>query len=340
MKTLKTSIIFLLVAILVGISIGGCSQPTPVATNAPQPAQTTAPVDQTNTQSQPADSGKHYTIGVSTNALANAHNQNLFSWTQAAIEKRGDTAVMVNANGDAIAQLKDIENLIQRKVNVIIVQNGDKAALASGIKKAADAGIPVISVETGYTPGVVVQLDTNEFVIGATIAGYLAAQIGDTGPVATIYHGDVHSIRVRGYEIETVLREYTDLKEVAHHRSIFPGTTDDAYAWMQSTLIAHPEIKIVLASQDLEAIGVARAITAAGRKDIFTIGVDGEPDALRIIKDGGPIIATVIQDIHQESDLSAEVAHKLADGQTLPTKVIFIPFNFVTKDNVDQFLTQ
>jgi ribose transport system substrate-binding protein len=361
MSTLRTSTIFLLLTALLGVTLAGCASATPTATQAPASAVATqapalaaatqapalaaatqAPTSAAATQaptSAAAASTKHYTIGVSTNALANLHNENLFNWTQADIQKDGDTAVMVNANGDAVQQLKDIEDLIQRHVNVLIVQNGDVAALASGIKEAAAANIPVVSVETGYTPGVVVELDTNEFVIGATIAGYLSAQIGDQGKVATIYHTDVHSIRVRGYEIEAVEKEYTGLQVVAHHRSIFPGTTDDAYAWMQTVLLAHPDIVAVFCSQDLEAIGVARAITAAGRKDIITIGVDGEPDALQIIKDGGPIIATVIQDITQESNLSADAAHKLAAGQSLGTKVIFIPFTFVTKDNVDQFLS-
>lgn len=299
-----------------------------------------APADSTDAANELSASalGETLSVGVSTNALANEHNRKLFDSTQAILEELGHEAIMVNANGDAVQQLEDIENLIQSGVDALIVQNGDKEALGSGILQASEQGIPVISVESGDAEGVSVHITPNEFIIGATIASYLAGQVGNEGPVATIYHSDNHAIRTRGYEIETVLREYQGLQEVAHHRSVFPGTTEDAYAWMESTLLAQPEMVAVFASQDLEAIGVARAIQAAGRDDILTIGVDGEQDALRIIEEGGPLIATIIQDVEQEAELSVDAAVRLAIGEELGSRVIFIPFDFVTKENVDEYL--
>lgn len=326
-----------LVALALLVS-AGCAGPT--ATPAPAATEEVAAPVATEGAAAPevaAPSGS-LTIGVSTNAISGEHNRKLFDTTEAEIKATGNTAVMVNANGDPTKQVADIETLIQRKVDALIVQNGDQAALATVIQQAADAGIPVVSVETGDVPGVSVYVSANEFIIGATIATYLSAQIGNEGEVAVMYHNNHPAIRTRGLEIEAVLKENTGLQNVAYHQSVWPGTTEDAYSAMENILAAHPNIVAVFCSQDLEAIGVARAIQAAGRNDIITIGVDGEADALQIIKEGGPIIATVITDVPQESKLSVEAAIRLANGETLASRVIFIPFNFVTKDNVDEYI--
>lgn len=279
-----------------------------------------------------------FTIGVSTDALSNEHGRQLFDKTKEYIEAAGHKAVMANAMGQAVEQMRDIENLLESQVDVLIIQNGDTDGLASVIRKAADQGVPVVSVETGDVDGVSVSIAPNDFVIGATIASYLSGQIGNAGKVATFYHNNHPAIRTRGLMIEAVLKENRLLENVGHHNTIFPGTTEDAYNAMESILIAHPDIKAVFCSQDLEAIGVARALQAAGRNDVLTVGVDGEVDALNIIKDGGPIIATAVFDVDKEAQLSVDAAIKLAKGEAPESRVIFLPFTLVTRENVDQFI--
>lgn len=320
-----------LVAIIAILFTAGCGSSSATSAPAQGAPQTAAP----GTANAP---GRVYKIGVSQNGLANLHN--LIQWTEttAYLKTLGQTAVMVNAGTSAAQQVTDIQNLIQQKVDALIVMNGDTAMLTPVIAQAAAAGIPIVSEEAGTVPGASVVVGANEFVIGATIAAYLANQVGDTGKVATVYHNDNHAIRTRGAEIEAVLKEF-GMQSVGHVQSIWPGTTENALTGMQSILIAHPDIVAVFCSQDLEAIGVSQAIEQAGLKGkIITIGVDGELQSLQSIAAGGPQIATVVEDIKGEADEAVDAAVKLAGGQQPTSKVLDVPFTLVTKDNVGPFL--
>jgi len=66
------------------------------------------------------------TVGVSINALSNINNQTMFELAEKKLKAAGFKTAMVNANGHAVQQSADIENLIQQGVDIIIVQNADK----------------------------------------------------------------------------------------------------------------------------------------------------------------------------------------------------------------------
>lgn len=276
-------------------------------------------------------------IGVSINALANIHNQHMFQYTEEAIRAAGHVPVMVNANGLAVQQVSDIENLIVQRVDVIIVQNGDTDGLTNVVQEADAAGIPVISMESGWIPGASAMFALNDFEIAAVLYGMLAGEMGYEGKVFTINHNDHPAIRARRNVQDAVLREYTNIQNVVTITSTFPGTVEAAYRGVESALLAHPDVKAIWATFDLEAIGAAQAVRAAGRDDILIVGVDGEADALQMIKDGGPIIATAVGDIRGAAQRAVEVAEQLAAGEEVQA-FYAIPFTVVTRENVDEFL--
>lgn len=334
---LKKSIRILAIIMVVMFMFTACSETSP-ADKSKEPEQN---VEQ-NSDEKPAettatDSNQQFTIGVSVNALSNVHNREVFELTEKAIVEAGHKAIMVNANGIAVQQVNDIENLIQQKVNVIIIQNGDTDALKNVVQEARNAGIHIISMESGWIPGTSAMFALNDFTIGAKLYSMLAAEMGYEGEVICINHNDHPAIRARRNVQEAVLKEYRNIKNVTTVTSGFPGTVELAYKGVESALQAHPNVKAIWATFDLEAIGAAQAVKAAGRNDIIIAGVDGEKDALQMIKEGGPIIATVVGDQAATTKKAVEVAVKLAKGEDTQ-KFYEIPFEIVTKENVDKYL--
>ncbi|ADU31985.1 sugar ABC transporter substrate-binding protein [Evansella cellulosilytica] len=313
----------------------GCSSESPVEG---QSDDTTDEQNEEQSESSEASaSGEQLTIGVSINALANIHNRHMFEYIEEEIEAAGHNAVMVNANGHAVQQVNDIENLISQGVDVIVVQNGDTDALTNVVQEAVDAGIPVISQESGWIPGTSAMFAMNDFAVASELYMMLAGEMGYEGEIITINHNDHPAIRARRNIQDAVLREYPLIENVNTVTSGFPGTVEIAYSGVESALLANPNVKAIWATFDLEAIGAAQAVQAAGRDDILIVGVDGEEEALEMIRDGGPIIATVVGDLRATCIEVVEVAEKLASGaETL--SFYSIPYEIVTEDNVAKYL--
>ena len=82
-----------------------------------------------------------------------------------------------------------------------------------------------------------------------------------------------------------------DLPGVTIVADISPTTVNEegGMAMMQTILLAHPNIDVVLGA-DTVVLGALRAVRAAGkaRPDQFFGGIDGEPEAVAEIKSGGP----------------------------------------------------
>jgi ABC-type sugar transport system substrate-binding protein len=112
---------------------------------------------------------------------------------------------------------------------------------------------------------------------------------------------------------------------------------DEAMRITEDWLQKYPQISAIAAENDNMAMGALNAVINAGRKDsVVIIGVDAIEDALLSIKNG-ELDATVFQNGKAQGSTSIEVAYAIAAG--LPyEKMTQIPFELVTKDNVDQFL--
>lgn len=334
---MRNSHLIIIISVVFMVILSGCSF---ISSSAPTEKKETnyqAETDgKTNSETKKKKNGP-LTIGVSTLALSNINNQKDYEYTEKFIKEKGYKSFMVNANGSTEKQVKDIENLIQAEVDVIIIQAGETDVLKSVVKKATSKDIPVISVLSGWIPGVSTMLAPNDFEVATELYQYLAAQTGFEGKVITLNHNNHVSIRMRRNVQDAMLKEYTGIKRVGNITTGFPGTEQLAYKGVESTLQAHPDVNAIWATFDLEAIGAAKAVKDLGKEGVVIGGVDGEQQAFQSIKDGGPIVVTYVADIENRSKQAVEAAEKLAKGENVekyyPTKMIR-----VTKENVDDYL--
>lgn len=349
---MKKTLSILALVLAVVMLFAACDQPSTPPTDQPTappadvaktPADTgtTEPADNGDATTPPADTapvGSPLKIGVSVNATSNIHNQSIFEWTQEIGKERGHEMIATNGNGIAAQQVTDIENLMQQGCNAIIVQNGDKDGLKNVIEQAADAGIYIISYESGWVDGVSAMFNMNEFEIASELYMKLAAEMSFEGEVIQVSHPDHPAVRSRRYVQDSILKEYTQIKSVNQVTSAFPGTVEITFRGVESALQANPNVKAIWCTQDLEAMGALQACQALGRDDIIMIGVDGEADVLKHLQEGGKqIIATGVGD-HRLGCLQAiEACEKLAAGQNVPA-YFGIPYDIITAANVNEFM--
>ncbi|SNY90700.1 monosaccharide ABC transporter substrate-binding protein, CUT2 family [Cohaesibacter sp. ES.047] len=258
-------------------------------------------------------------VGLVMKSLANEFFQNMMEGAKAHEKKRGDyvlKAVGMKNETDFESQINAVENFITQGVDAIVIAPADSKAMVRPVKKAIAAGIVVINFDVALDAGAKKQQGLELAFVGpdnrggAKLAGdALAEKIGKGGKVVIIEgNPGADNATERRLGFEASVKEYDlDLLDsrTAHWE------TEEANTVFSNMLTAHPDVEGVMAANDSMAIGVVRALEAAGRDDIVVVGFDNIPAVGPMIEDGR-LYATVDQfgtDMAANSiDLALEVA--------------------------------
>src|SRR5439155_2155271 len=87
------------------------------------------------------------TVGLAISTLNNPFFVDLRDGAQAAAAKAGVALVVLDAQNDPARQASSIEDLIAKKVRVVIINPTDSDAIVPTVKKLNAAKIPVITVD-------------------------------------------------------------------------------------------------------------------------------------------------------------------------------------------------
>ena len=106
----------------------------------------------------------------------------------------------------------------------------------------------------------------------------------------------------------------------------FDGINDGKYADKDS-------ITAVFAAWDEPAIGAAKALQEAGRDEVIVTGVDGNEQAVEMIKDGTNLKATVKQNFEGMAGIVCEQMEKYFDGEEIEKGEMYAPAELITQEN-------
>ncbi|WP_407572349.1 D-ribose ABC transporter substrate-binding protein [Deinococcus altitudinis] len=271
------------------------------------------------------------TIGLSLSTLNNPFFVQLRDGAQKAAAAGKASLVVLDAQDRADKQASDIEDLITRKVNVIIVNPTDSDAIIPSIQMANDAGIPVITVDRSANGGKVAYHVASDNVAGGKMAGeYIKKLLGGKGNVVELQGLPGSSAaRDRGAGFGLVLKSTPALKRVSAQPADFNRAK--GLSVMENILQAQPSIAAVFAHNDEMALGAVQAVAAAKRK-VLIVGFDATPDALAAVK-AGTMAATVAQQPGEIGRLGVVRALDLIKTRKVPAKTVNVPvtLKLVTK---------
>ena len=208
-----------------------------------------------------------YTIGVSNGFVASEWRtlmvQDLEATAQAIEDELGITIDLVfeNADVDVQGQIQQIQNLLNRGVDAIIINPNDQNALNLALEEAVDEGVVVISTdqEIGAEGVYNVVIDQKEW--GRQNAQWLAVALGGEGNVVIIEGFVGHPAnedRMAG--VEEVFAQYPDINVVARESGQWDQATGQRVA--SDMLASIPNIDGIL-TQDGMAQGILTALNAA-----------------------------------------------------------------------------
>lgn len=253
------------------------------------------------------------TVGLSVSTLNNPFFVSLSDGAKQKAKELNINLSVVNASDDTAKQTSDIEDLISKSVQVIIVNPVDSDAVAPAVLDAINANIPVISVDRGVNGVEVTSSIASDNVAGARLAGeYLIELIGEKSKVAELIgiHGATATIdRGKGFHQAVDGK----LNIVASQTANFNRA--EGLTVMENILQANPDLKGVFAHNDEMALGALEAIQSLG-KNIVIIGFDATDDAVYSVK-MGTMKATVAQQPELMGAIAVETALKIINGETV-----------------------
>src|SRR5512145_2613397 len=262
MSTRSKRMIWLMTVILTIASlIAACGAP---ATEAPTEAATEAPTEAAT--EAPAAEGAPFTIGVSNPFISSEYRTQMIEELIATNQEYMDQGltnelVIESADTDVAGQIQQLQNLMAKDVDVILVNPGDVSGLNATLQEALDKGIIVISVDQELdVPGVYnVGIDQKEW--AKTSAEWLAEKLGGEGEIVQIEGFPGHPANVARMEgVAEVLADYPDIKVLATDTGKWDEATGQQV--MSNFLAAYPALDGYW-TQDGMAIGALQAVMAA-----------------------------------------------------------------------------
>ncbi|MFC8083996.1 sugar ABC transporter substrate-binding protein [Streptomyces sp. NPDC057340] len=245
-----------------------------------------------------------------------------------------------NSKQDAGTELSNIEDMIARNVDALIVQTVNVDALEGDIAKAKSAGIPIYltSVATSDMADVLGAAVVDLKKVGAMDAGWIAEDAGGrnvTVGVVAGAPGAASDLLVGGFEDALP----KTAKVVANQPGMFnPAKAQDV---AENMIQSHPDLDYAFVANEEMAFAVRKAFDAAGAKDVKIVSVNGTEEGVAAVKDGrlsatvANSAATIGQTAVKSTVSLLDKGEQNGDDQGVD-KISDIPLVLVTKENLSE----
>ncbi|MEU3344997.1 substrate-binding domain-containing protein [Streptomyces sp. NPDC006700] len=302
--------------------------------------------DQPAADDQP---GKAVTIGFAgpqaDHGWLNAINEN----AKSRAKKYSDvTLEITEGSNDTAAQIGQIETLINKKVDVLVILPADGKALTQVGLKAMRAGIPVVNLDRVFNSPQAYRcwIGGDNYGMGFNAGQYIGEQLKGKANAKVVELAGLDNLELtkqRTQGFDDALKNYSNITKVARQAAEF--TVESGQSKMSQLLQAQKHIDALWNHDDDQGVGALRAIEQAGRDEFFMVGGAGALSAFEQIKqDKGVLKATVLYPPTMAAS-AIDLARALGQGKGVSGMAEFeIPASItlysavVDKTNVDQYM--
>ena len=236
-------------------------------------------------------------------------------------------------DGDNESQVAAIETCIADGAKGILLVPSDTKGIVELVKKARDAGILVIALDTPLEPidAADATFATDDFEAGRLIGAWAAATLGEEAANARIAFLDLNPSQptvdvlrdqgfMAGFGIDTkdvnVIGDEDDARNVCH--DVTNGNEEGGRTAMENCLQRDPSINVVYTINEPAAAGAYEALKAVGREaDALIVSIDGGCPGVQNVKEG-VIGATAMQFPSIMASRGIEAIKMFADSGELP----------------------
>jgi D-xylose transport system substrate-binding protein len=237
-----------------------------------------------------------------------------------------------NADADANKQASQLQEMIDDRVDVILLDAVDAHAIADGVKKAKEAGIPVIAYDRLAEGPIDAYISFDNELVGEvqgrSLLEALGGEVGGSTQIVMM-NGSPTDPNAKQFKAGA-LSELNGKVKIAKSYDTEGWRPENAQANMTKAInaIGADNIAAVYAANDGMAGGVIKALEAAGVTDLPPVtGQDAELAGVQRIVTGEQYMS-VYKPYPQEAESAAEMAVAKVQGKD-------IQFDALTRDSVD-----
>ncbi len=258
---------------------------------------------------------KEFTIGVS-QCQDDAWRQKMNAEMQRELLYHPDMHLVVReAQANNELQCAQIDSFIREGVDLLIVSPNEAEAVKPAVSRAYKAGIPVIVADRRVTGDEwTAFVGGDNVAVGRMMGQWVLEKEAQAGRPLKI-------IEIVGLPGSTpaVLRHQGLMEMIGEAEAgdrVISGEgewmQEDARHTMEILLQQHSDVDLVLAQNDLMAIGASRALLAKGKKGVPVMGVDGIDLGLKAIVDGDIEATTTYA---SRGDMVIQTASQILHGE-------------------------
>jgi len=272
-------------------------------------------------------------IGVSFQELSNPYFVVMKQAVDQAAAQIGAEVIVADARHDVTKQINDIDDLLQKGINILLLNPTDSAGVESAVRDAKKAGAVVVAVDAQAKGPVDCFVGSKNYEAGRLAGDYLGKVLDGKGKVAILDGIPVVPIleRVRGFR--DAIAKYPGITIVGSQNG--KQERDVALSVTENIIQSTPDLAGLFSVNDGGSMGALSAIEAS-KKNIALVSVDGLGEAVAAIEKGGPFKATSAQFPRDEVRIALGMALAKYWGANVPAEIP-VDVKLLDKDNAKGF---
>lgn len=237
-------------------------------------------------------------------------------------------------------QIAQMSRLVHDRVDLIIVQPTDNAALAKPLMAANRAGIPVVAYDQYISGGKLVSYITSDnYQAGFLDGEYVAARFPDSTTLRVILveypHVSSTVERVNGFL--DALKAAGQAYEISKtYIAVEPVSGRAAGKAILSDFPEAGSVDVVFTVNDGGGLAVVSELEQAGRNEIFVATIDGDPRSVQAVRHGGITRVDTAQFCGPMGAQAMRIAYRVLNDMAVPGQVL-MPVFPVTAETMKYF---
>ena len=335
-KQAKLASLLLILALI--LSACAPAAPVTVQETAPAPAATEVPVatEATAAGCQPYKAGY---VEFQTNIFYDAISKGL----KEGVDESGGELLITNSGGDLKKELAAVENFLSQNIDVLFISMSDPGGSMEAIRKANEAGVPVIAVALGPDPDldadIVTFIRSNDYKAASEVAEYILKQVDHKGDVVLADGPQVSVVLERMKAFKDVIAKYPDVR-IAGHAMKEEVTIPANATLIENLLTAAPDAVAVFVYAGYDIPAAATVLPNLGREDVWVGEIDGIPEEIELLASGAVKGATAQQQpyLFGKQAVDAWLKYCVDPNTTDILPITEVPTLLITNENAKDFM--
>ncbi|MDY0095178.1 MAG: ABC transporter substrate-binding protein [Candidatus Vecturithrix sp.] len=288
---------------------------------------------------------EQFVIGLSDFSLGNSWRVQMVEEAKYAASQHSDLVkelIVTEADGDISKQIADIEDLIAKKVDAILITAANPKALVPVVSKAMAAGVVVVDFDNlVYTDNITAHIIVDQKEFGRVQGEWLVNALGGKGKIVAFNGMKGTSISAERFEgAKSVFDQHADIEIVQEVYADWDYAK--AKRAMETLLAAYPSLDGIWSQGGAMSEAVIEAYLERGLTPPPVTGEDGN-GFLKIwkeLRDSGkyPNFDSIATSMPTWCSAKAlEVALAALTGQPVEKETI-IPIPTITSETLDQYV--